>query len=76
MAQLYRRLVSYFAEGHVGLAGLDSWIREDPVHRDDSLRLPPDGEKGNMHDVYRIDGAGLSLRHHPEDHLIAPDPSA
>lgn len=72
--KLYRRLVSYFAEGHLGLGGFDAWIRQDPVHRDDTLRLP-DGEKGNMHDVYAVEGDRLSLRLHPEEVLIAPDPA-
>jgi hypothetical protein len=71
--KLFRRLVAYFAEGHVGLGQFDSWIREDPVHRDDSLRLP-DGEKGNMHDTYIIDGDSMKLQFNPEDLLIAPDP--
>jgi hypothetical protein len=48
--KLFRRLAAYFSEGHAGLGQFDDWIREDPVHRDDSLRLP-DGEKGNMHDT-------------------------
>jgi hypothetical protein len=72
--KLYRRLTSYFAEGHLGLAGFDAWIRRDRVHRDDTLRLP-DGEKGNMHDAYRISGDRMELVFHPEDLLIAPDPS-
>src|SRR5262249_4328875 len=42
--KLFRRLASYFAEGHVGLSAFDDWIREEPVGRDDSLRIP-DGEK-------------------------------
>ena len=72
--KLFRRLAAYFAEGHAGLGQFDDWIRQDPVHRDDSLRLP-DGEKGNMHDSYEIDGNSLALRFNPEDLLIAPDPA-
>lgn len=71
--KLFRRLVAYFTEGHVGLGQFDSWMREDPVHRDDSLRLP-DGEKGNMHDAYIINGDSMKLQFNPEDLLIAPDP--
>jgi hypothetical protein len=71
--KLFRRLAAYFSEGHVGLGQFDGWMREDPVHRDDSLRLP-DGEKGNMHDAYIIDGDAMKLRFNPEDLLIAPDP--
>jgi len=71
--KLFRRLVSYFAEGHAGLGQFDGWIRQDPIHRDDTLRLP-DGEKGNMHDAYIINGNSLKLAFNPEDLLIAPDP--
>ena len=71
--KLFRRLFAYFAEGHAGLAEFDNWMRQDPVHRDDSLRLP-DGEKGNMHDAYVVDGNSLMLQFNPEDLLIAPDP--
>lgn len=72
--KLFRRLVTYFQEGIIGLSGFDAWIREDPVGRDDTLRLP-DGEKANMHDTYDIVGDRLSLRYNPEELLIAPDPA-
>jgi hypothetical protein len=72
--KLFRRLVTYFQEGIVGLSGFDAWIREDPVRRDDTLRLP-DGEKANMHDTYDIVGDTLALRYNPEELLIAPDPA-
>jgi hypothetical protein len=71
--KLFRRLASYFASGHAGLGQFDSWIRLDPVHRDDSLRLP-NGEKANMHDAYIVNGDTLKLQFNPEDLLIAPDP--
>jgi hypothetical protein len=71
--KLFRRLAAYFSEGHAGLGEFDNWTRRDPIHRDDSLRLP-DGEKGNMHDAYIINGDSLKLRFNPEDLLIAPDP--
>ncbi|CAB3776208.1 hypothetical protein LMG28614_00168 [Paraburkholderia ultramafica] len=72
--KLFRRLATFLDEGHVGIAQFDEWIRDDPVHRDDTLRLP-DGEKGNMHDTFTIDGDKLQLRFHPEDLLITPDPT-
>jgi endonuclease YncB( thermonuclease family) len=72
--KLFRRLVTYFQEGVTGLSGFDAWIREDPVRRDDTLRVP-DGEKANMHDTYDIVGDRLSLRYNPEELLIAPDPA-
>ena len=71
--KLFRRLSAYFREGHVGLAEFDIWVRDDPVGRDDALRLP-DGEQGNMHDTYSISGDKLKLRFKPEDLLIQPDP--
>ncbi len=71
--KLFRRLLTFFAEGNANLGQFDAWIREDPIHRDDSLRLP-DGEKGNMHDAFDIEGNSLKLTFNPEDLLIAPDP--
>jgi hypothetical protein len=70
---LFRRLATYFDEGNVGLGQFDEWIRDDPIRRDDTLRLP-DGEKGNMHDTYLIDNDTLQLQFRPEDLLITPDP--
>jgi endonuclease YncB( thermonuclease family) len=72
--KLFRRLSTYFREGNVGLNQFDSWIRDDRVHRDDSLRLP-NGEAGNMHDTFFVDGDTLRLEFRPEELLIAPDPS-
>src|SRR5262245_5871381 len=72
--KLFRRLAAYFKEGHQGLATFDAWVRDDPVRRDDTLRLP-DGEKGNMHDTYVIEGDRLNIDVRPEELLITPDPS-
>jgi hypothetical protein len=72
--KLFRRLAAYFSQGHAGLAEFDGWIRDDPVGRDDSLRLP-NGEKANMHDAYSVTGNSLKLNFNPEDLLIAPDPA-
>ncbi len=72
--KLFRRLATYFHEGNTGLDQFDTWIRDDRVDRDDALRLP-DGEKGNMHDTYLIDGDTLQLLFRPEDLLITPDPN-
>ena len=71
--KLFRRLATYFSEGYTGLGGFDTWIRQDPIHRDDTLRLP-DGEKGNMHDTYIVNGDSLKLKFNPEELLITPDP--
>ena len=72
--KLFRRLAAYFDEGHTGLAKFDAWIRDDKVRRDDTLRLP-DGEQGNMHDAYAVNGDKLRLNFKPEDLLITPDPA-
>ena len=56
--KLYRRLVRYFKNPrHTDLAAFDTWIRDDPVSRDDTLLLPS-GEFGNLHDV-NADGITL-----------------
>jgi hypothetical protein len=71
--KLFRRLATYFDAGYSGLGQFEAWLRDDPIGRDDALRLP-DGEKGNMHDTFEIDGDSLQLQFNPEDLLIAPDP--
>jgi hypothetical protein len=70
--KLFRRLVSYFQTGNVGLAGFDAWLRADPRNRDDYLQLP-DGELGNMHDLVQVTGDVMRLRHRPEDLVVLPD---
>ena len=72
--KLFRRLSNYFREGNAGLGQFDSWIRDDGIRRDDSLRLP-NGEAGNMHDTFLVDGDTLRLEFRPEELLITPDPS-
>jgi hypothetical protein len=72
--KLYRRLVTYFADGHVGLGEFDAWVRADPVHRDDRALLPS-GEVGNLHDLYDVDGNGIELLDFPEDLTFEPDPA-
>jgi endonuclease YncB( thermonuclease family) len=72
--KLFRRLAAYFQAGNTGLDDFDAWVRDDPIRRDDTLRLL-NGEKANMHDTYLIDGDTLQLNYRPEDLLVAPDPS-
>lgn len=72
--KLYRRLVSYFTQGFADLAGFDAWVRSDPVHRDDRALLP-DGEFGNLHDLYEVDADGLRLRYLPEELTFGADPA-
>jgi hypothetical protein len=72
--KLFRRLIAYFSQGHAGLGQFDHWLRQDPIHRDDTLRLP-NGERANMHDAFVINGNSMRLLFNPEELLIAPDPS-
>lgn len=72
--KLYRRLVTYFRAGNVGLASFDTWIRADPVNRDDTALLPT-GELDNLHDLYNVDPGGITLRYLPEDLTFQPDPT-
>ncbi|MGH3965445.1 MAG: thermonuclease family protein [Pseudonocardiaceae bacterium] len=72
--KLYRRLVTYFRAGNVGLASFDTWIRADPVNRDDTALLPT-GELGNLHDLYDVNPDGITLLLLPEDLTFQPDPT-
>jgi endonuclease YncB( thermonuclease family) len=58
--KLYRRLVSYFSDGHSDLTAFDTWVRASP-DRDDLTQLPT-GERGHLHDLYQVDASGLRLR--------------
>ncbi|MFI9508310.1 hypothetical protein [Nocardia sp. NPDC052566] len=72
--KMYRRLVSYFlADPGRDLSGFDAWVRADVIRRDDVVGLPT-RERGNLHDVYSVDGDEISLRFLPEDLLFEPDP--
>src|SRR5512144_2360994 len=71
--KLYRRLVAYFQDAHTDLTGFDTWIRADPIHRDDRVLLPS-GEIGNLHDTYNVNTDGITLRHLPEQLMFEPDP--
>ena len=72
--KIFRRLVSYFSEGHAGLARFTAWLREDPRDRDDRLLLTDTGELGNMHDLVEVDAnKRLKFLYHPENVVILPD---
>ena len=73
--KLFRRVVSYFAAGFTNFDGFDTWLRADPVHRDDKLFLIDRLENGNMHDVVSASGSQLQLTAWPEDFIIEPDPA-
>ena len=73
--KLFRRLVSYLAAGSSDLDGFDTWLRADPVHRDDALWLLDRGERGNLHDVIQASGSSVQLTAWPEHFVIMPDPA-
>jgi len=74
--KLFRRIVPYLASGFPDFDSFDSWLRADPVHRDDELFLIERLERGNMHDVVRGVGHQIQLTVWPEDFIISPDPPA
>nr|WP_245653318.1 lamin tail domain-containing protein [Herbidospora sakaeratensis] len=73
--KLFRRLVPYFAAGFPDFDQFDTWLRADPVHRDDAIWLIGRQERGNLHDVVRASGDQIELTVWPEDFVIAPDPA-
>lgn len=70
--KLFRRLSSYFSAGYQNLNNFDTWLRADPINRDDRLILP-DRELGNMHDIVAVEGNHLHMRYQPEELVILPD---
>ena len=73
--KLFRRVVPYLASGFTDFDGFDSWLRADPVNRDDELFLINRLERGNMHDIIRASGNRIQLTEWPEDFIISPDPA-
>jgi hypothetical protein len=69
--KLYRRLVKYFKAGHRDLTSFDTWLRADPIGRDDRVLLPT-GELGNLHDLYDLTTDGIKLVYLPEQVIFAP----
>lgn len=74
--KLFRRIVPYLAAGFPNFDGFDSWLRADPVDRDDELFLLERLERGNLHDVVRAAGDTIRLTVWPEDFIISPDPAS
>ena len=70
--KLYRRLVTFFAATDAPLDEFDAWLREDVVHRDDRLILP-NGELGNMHDLFTVEASAMRMNHNSEEVTILPD---
>ena len=74
--KLFRRIVPYLASGFGDFDGFDTWLRADPVNRDDELFLLDKLERGNLHDVDPGVGQQIQLTVWPEDFIISPDPPA
>jgi hypothetical protein len=72
--KLFRRLVKYFRAGFPDLASFDTWMRADPIERDDRALLPT-GEIGNLHDLYDVGPGGMELNFLPEELTFDPDPA-
>ena len=74
--KLFRRIVPYLAAGFTDFDGFDTWLRADPVNRDDALLLLADPARpGNLHDVITAAGHTVQLTVWPEEFVIAPDPA-
>jgi len=72
--KLFRRLVPYLAAGFPDFNSFDTWLRADPVNRDDELFLLDKLEQGNLHDVVHGTGHQIQLTVWPELFIISPDP--
>lgn len=70
--KLFRRLVTFFTSGNTDLTQFETWLRADPLNRDDAMLLP-NGDHGNMHDMVEVIGAGIQTVFQPEDVVIVPD---
>jgi len=74
--KLFRRIVPYLAAGFTDFDGFDTWLRADPVNRDDALLLLADPARpGNLHDVITAAGHTVQRTVWPEEFVIAPDPA-
>lgn len=73
--KLFRRLVSYLAEGRRDFDDLDRWLREDPVLRDDGLLLLESQQQVRLHDVVDAAGQRVQLTVWPDEFVIAPAPA-
>ena len=73
--KLFRRIVPYLAAGYGDFDKFDTWLRDDPVNRDDELFLLDRLERGNLHDVVDAAGQRVRLTVWPEDFVISPDPA-
>jgi endonuclease YncB( thermonuclease family) len=75
--KLFRRMVPYFAAGFTDFDDFDTWLRADPVNRDDAILLLGDTqEPANLHDVIAAADHTIRLTRRPEQFVILPDPPA
>ena len=66
--KLYRRLKDYFQQtGADSLSGFDSWIRADPINRDDSVWIDPLRELRHLHSTYEVSNSNIKMLYRPED---------
>lgn len=68
LPKLFRRLAEYFVDTDGRLDGFDDWVRALAT-RDDRLLLP-NGEVGNLHDLYTVKRKTIALNFQPEDALV------
>jgi hypothetical protein len=66
--KLFRRLVEYFAGGHLQLDAFRDWLAAYP-HRNDTLLLPSQ-ELGSLHQMIEVQGNHLRLTRNPEDFVV------
>jgi hypothetical protein len=66
--KLYRRLKDYFQQtGANSLSGFDSWIRADPVNRDDTVWIDPLRELRRLHNTYEASNSNIKMLYRPEE---------
>ena len=70
--KLYRRLMKYFADGNIGIAGFTDWLQA-VGSRDDAVWIIPEARLGNLHHIVDVTvNNRISLGYFPEDVVIVP----
>jgi len=66
--KLYRRLKDYFQQpGADSLSDFDSWVRADPIRRDDSVWIDPLRELRHLHSTYKVSNSNIKMLFRPEE---------
>jgi len=66
--KLYRRLKDYFQRtGADSLSGFDSWVRADPINRDDPVWIDPLRELRHLHSTYKVSNSNIKMLFRPEE---------